>query len=61
MKDFLGNELKVGDEVACIQLGYKNLVRGTVVKLTPQAMRVNWGGKPWQEATLRYSDQVIKI
>lgn len=61
MTDFLGNDIQVGDKVACIELGYKNLMFGEVVKLTPKAMRVKY--KKWgqEETVLRYSDQVIKI
>lgn len=61
MKDFLGNQLNVGDKVVCIELNYKNLVRGEVTKITPQAMRVKWHRGTREEITLRYSDQVVKI
>lgn len=61
MKDFIGNELKVGDKVACIELGYKNLVKGEVVKLTPTAVRVKWQHWGKDKITLRYSNQIIKI
>lgn len=61
MKDFLGNQLNIGDKVVCIELNYKNLVRGEVIKITPQAMRVKWHRDTREGITLRYSDQVIKI
>lgn len=31
--DFVGNELNVGDEVVMMQIGYRNLVRGTITKM----------------------------
>lgn len=31
--DFLGNILEVGDEVAFMEIGYRNLQRGFVTKL----------------------------
>lgn len=34
--DFLGNELEVGDEVVFVQLGYRNLLKGTIAKITPK-------------------------
>lgn len=61
VKDFLGNELNIGDNVACIELDYKNLVKGEVVKLTPTAVRVKWQHWGKDKITLRYSNQVIKI
>ncbi len=61
MKDFLGNELNVGDKVVCIELNYKNLVKGEIVKITPKAMKVLWRRGSREETTLRFSDQVIKI
>ena len=35
-KDFLGNELKVGDTVVFMQIRYRSLVKGTVKSLSPQ-------------------------
>lgn len=32
--DFLGKELVVGDSVVFVQLGYRNLLIGIIVKLT---------------------------
>lgn len=32
--DFFGNEIKVGDIVAFMQIGYRNLLKGKVTKLT---------------------------
>jgi hypothetical protein len=33
-KDFLGQELKVGDTVVFVQLGYRNLLKGKIERLT---------------------------
>jgi len=35
-KDFVGNNILIGDEVVFMQLGYRNLMKGVVVKLTDQ-------------------------
>ena len=39
-KDFLGKELEVGDHVVFVQLGYRNLMKGKVLKLTPKMVYV---------------------
>ena len=40
MKDFLGNELQVGDNVVFVQLGYRNLLKGVVSKITPKTILI---------------------
>lgn len=42
MKDFLGYELEVGDEVVTTPKNYRGLVKATVLKLTPQKIRVSY-------------------
>lgn len=66
MKDFLGRELKVGDEVVCIEKGYNNLLRGEIVKITPKTLQVKYTRKSFMgidkvEEVKRFSDQVVKI
>lgn len=62
MKDFLGNELEVGDEVVFMQINYRSLVKGVVDRFTPQKVwiwheKLNIGGKE----TLQDPSQVVKI
>lgn len=49
-KDFLGNEIKVGDTVAFAAPQYRHLTTGKVIKITPKKVRVefvnNWNYKP---------------
>lgn len=40
-RDFLGNEIEVGDEVAYMLGGYRELQRGTVIKVTPRMLFVD--------------------
>lgn len=40
MKDFVGNELSVGSVIAFIEPGYRNLVKGEVIAITEQRVRV---------------------
>lgn len=61
MKDFLGNEVKVGDKVACLEKGYNNLVTAKVVKLTPQKIRVTYDHYLGEREVLRTPDQFVKI
>lgn len=39
-KDFLGNVIHLGDTVVFIQLKYRNLLKGTVVKITPKTVLI---------------------
>ena len=62
MKDFLGQSLAVGDEVACIEVGYNNLRKAYVVKLTEKTIFVEY--MKWKKVygpVKRTSDQVVKI
>lgn len=61
IKDFLGEEVKVGDEVVCIEKGYANLTRAVIVKLTPQAVKVSFHHYEGDREVLRTSSQFIKI
>lgn len=42
MKDFFGQELAVGDEVAFMQPHYRNMVIGRIVSFAPQSMLIEW-------------------
>lgn len=62
MKDFLGRDLNLGDEVVFVQLNYRNLLKGTIVKTTKQMIfiehpRTNVGGT----LTRQFPEQVVKV
>ena len=40
MKDYLGNELRVGDTVVFAQIGYRNLMKGVVVNLSNKKAKI---------------------
>lgn len=67
MKDFLGYELEVGDEVVTTPKHYRGLVRATVLKITPQKVRVSyindWNyAKPGKEESfITPHDTVVKV
>lgn len=54
MRDFLGKELRVGDECVYVRLSYRELTRGSIVKLTPKMVVFNTGVR-------QFPEQVIKI
>lgn len=66
MKDFFGNILAIGDEVAFCRPNYRGLTRGKIIAFTPKQVRVTymntWNyGKPGREETyLTYSGDLIK-
>ena len=45
MRDYLGNELEIGDEVIGVLPNYREFVRGFVIAFTPQKVRIEyrWG------------------
>jgi hypothetical protein len=62
MKDFLGNELKIGDEVVFVQLHYRNLLRGTIKNMTAKTILISHKAtNNYQMETKQSPDQVIKI
>lgn len=40
MKDFAGNDLKLGDRVVTVKVGTVSFVSGEVIKLTPEGAKV---------------------
>lgn len=61
MKDYNGDEIKVGDKVIFIMAYYRDLVEGTVYKITPKKVRINNIfplGRPNAE-TIRFGSQVV--
>lgn len=62
--DFLGNELNVGDEVIFMNIGYRTLMIGKIVKMNPKKATIDFK-KPnnthnWQGQTFQFYNQLIK-
>jgi hypothetical protein len=60
-KDFFNKELNIGDEVAFMQIGYRNLKRGIIIRISDKTILIehekfNCGGT----TTKQFHDQVIK-
>jgi hypothetical protein len=59
-KDFLGNELNVGDEVAYFSPNYRTFTRGKITKISPKTLYI--GTDINRKGTFRqFHEQVIKI
>ena len=41
-KDFLNNDIFVGDEVVFMELNYRNLMKGTVKRITPKMVVIEY-------------------
>lgn len=55
--DFLGNELEVGDEVVALEVGYRNLRKCEVVKITSVKVKLEDGNYEFYQ----FQSQVVKI
>lgn len=66
MRDFFNQPLAVGDTVAFIPNGYRDLVRGRITAFTPKQVRIaytntwNFGRPGRDDETLRYPGVIIK-
>jgi hypothetical protein len=66
MRDFFNQELAVGDVVAVIPNGYRDLVRGRITAFTPKQARIaytntwNYGVPGRPDETLRYPGVIIR-
>ena len=61
MKDFIGNELVIGDVVAYSRNPYSSLYKGFVVGFTPKNIRVGKTVDNLDSPILVQSYQVVKI
>ena len=63
MKDFLGKEISIADEVIYMHQHYMELCKGVVVDFTPKKVRIKQlPVKKWQnETTLRDSKTIVVV
>ena len=59
-RDFLGQELDIGDYVIFMKQHYREFGMGKIIKFTPQKVRVKWGANDWAEL-LQTADQLVKV
>lgn len=63
-KDFLGRDIHVGSHVVFAQLGYRNFLKGKIVKLTPKTALVEHkatNGCTGLRQTKQFHTQLIRI
>jgi len=61
-KDFLGKEIKVGDEVVFCQVGYREFRRAFIMKITPKTVFLSYKNKPESSNWHRQlHEQVVKL
>ena len=58
MKDFLKNELAVGDKVVAVRLGYREFIIAEIISITPQLL---WLKSEYKDKFKQPPSQVIKI
>lgn len=65
MKDFLGNELKVGDTIIFIEPNYRNFQKGKIFKITEKTVFINWQNPQYGidsgDTLKQYGYQVVKV
>lgn len=60
MKDYLGNKLTVGDEVAYMQLGYRSLSKGFITRISEQTVWISYKiSATFKESIKQSPNQVI--
>lgn len=60
--DYFGNELEVGTEVVFMEINYRNLTRGIIVKLNPKKAAIKWLNlHGYHGKTTQFYDQLIKV
>lgn len=67
LKDYFGNELNIGDEVAFMRVNYRSLMKGTIISmaektvlLSHEEIRIRKTRRTKKTKTRQYADQVIK-
>lgn len=58
MKDFLGQKLEIGDDVVFMQINYRTLKMGKIIKFTPKMVEIDYDGR---EQIKQLPTQVVKI
>lgn len=64
MKDFAGNDLKLGDRVITQKVGINSFVAGEIVKLTPNGAKVKTdvlmkNGEIWRNSQIIQRDSLV--
>lgn len=62
-KDFLGNEIKVGDKVVYMRLGYRDFTKGYIMRITNKCVFLSDsnGSLIHDYWTSKFHEQVVKV
>jgi hypothetical protein len=61
-RDFLGNELKIGDEVVFMQLGYRSLMKGVIVGMSNRkATLTHPRTNTCSTESIQFYEQMVKV
>ena len=61
MKDYLGKELKVGDQVIYIDRGYRSYMKAIITRFTKQKVELRISPAPFERYLLQEPFRIIKI
>jgi len=60
--DFLGKVLKVGDEVVFMQIRYRNLMRGTILKMNEKKATIeHLTTNTYKTKSIQFYNQIIRV
>ena len=63
--DFLGEEIKVNDEVVFMQRGYRNFLRGIIIRMSDKTVLIEHQhpgiSGTYLTTTKQFYDQIIKV
>jgi hypothetical protein len=60
MRDFLGQELNLGDYVIFMKQHYREFGMGKIIKFTPQKVRIKFSNH-YRSELLQTADQLVKV
>lgn len=62
MKDIVGNDLNLNDTVVFMQIGYRNLLVGKIIKITEKTVLIEHAAtNTYSTQTKQFSSQVVKV
>lgn len=61
MKDFLNQDLELGDCVALVFSDSKRFHIGRIIKFTPKMVRLEFVTRSWSQTTIQSPEDLIKL
>lgn len=60
-KDFVGEELVIGDAVVFMEIAYRNLLLGVVERVTDRKVRIAYQVRGVEDMCMQFHNQVVKV